>query len=168
MPDYTMPEFTRALRGIAAASGLGRTEHTSVFGPLLAARKLAEEARTVRMRVAAFDAARLERTWAESTEAIAAARVPKAGAHRRAYAARLDELSAPVIAAMRTLAQSAERVRIEGESPTESSWAAWIADVQTLFDATDRFWLMIEPSLGVRPAPPRTKRGRGGAARGGS
>ncbi|HEY2849840.1 MAG TPA: hypothetical protein VGI97_08180 [Gemmatimonadaceae bacterium] len=168
MPDYTMPEFTRALRGIAAASGLGRPEHTSVFGPLLAARKLAEEARTVRMRVAAFDAARLERTWTESVEAIAAARVPKAGADRRAYAARLDELSGPVIATMRALAQSGERVRLEGESPDASSWDAWIAALQALFDATDRFWLAIEPSLGVRPVPPQKKRGRGGAARDGS
>ena len=163
---YDMPEFTRALRGIAAASGLGRPEHASVFGPLLAARKVAEEARTVRMRVAAFDAARLERTWVESLDAIATARIPKSGADRRALNARLTEQAAPVFEAVRDLARSAERVRLAGEAPDDALWTAWIAAVQALFDAADRFWIEIEPELGPRPAPPRRKSGgkSGGAA----
>ena len=161
---YAMPEFTRALRGIAAAGGLGRPEHTSVFGPLLAARKVAQEARTVRMRVAAFDAARLERTWAESIEAIAAARVAKAGADRRALAARLTEQASPMFEAVRVLAQSGERVRIAGDAPDAASWEAWIAAVQALFDAADRFWMSIEPELGPRPPERRGKSG-GAAAR---
>lgn len=150
MPDsaYDMPEFTRALRGIAAAGALGRPEHTSVFGPLLAARKLAEEARTVRMRVAAFDAARLERAWAESIAAIAARRVPKDGADRRALSARLTEMGVPVTDAMQALAKCAELVQRDGESPAELTWGSWILAVQALFDATDRFWIAIEPELG--------------------
>src|SRR5579863_7679883 len=87
--NFAMPEFTRALRGIASASGLGRVEHASVFGPLISARKLAEQAGSVRARVAAFDAARLQRAWLQSIESIAAARVPKAGPDRRALSARL-------------------------------------------------------------------------------
>ena len=67
---FAMPEFTRALRGVASASGLGRVEHAAVFGPLLAARKLAEQAGSVRARLASFDAARLERAWLESIDAI--------------------------------------------------------------------------------------------------
>ena len=161
---YAMPEFTRALRGIAAAGALGRPEHTSVFGPLLAARKVAEEARTVRMRVAAFDAARIERTWVESTAAIAAARVPKAGADRRALNARLTEQAAPVFDAIRALGRSAERVRLAGESPDEALWGAWIGAVQALFDGADRFWLDAVHGdawrFGVRAQ-------RAGAARGG-
>lgn len=150
MPDsaYDMPEFTRALRGIAAAGALGRPEHTSVFGPLLTARKLAEEARTVRMRVAAFDAARLERAWAESIAAIAARRVPKDGADRRALSARLTEMGVPVTDAMQALAKCAELVQRDGESPAELTWGSWILAVQALFDATDRFWIAIEPELG--------------------
>ncbi|MGH7653231.1 MAG: M14 family zinc carboxypeptidase [Gemmatimonadaceae bacterium] len=166
MPDdaYAMPEFTRALRGIAAAGALGRPEHTSVFGPLLAARKVAEEARTVRMRVAAFDAARIERTWIESIAAIAAARVPKPGADRRALNARLTEQAAAVFDAIRLLARSAERVRLAGDAPDQVQWGAWIGAVQALFDGADRFWTEIEPELGPRPAPPRGKSG-GAAAR---
>lgn len=159
MPDsrYDMPEFTRALRGIAAASALGRPEHGSVFGPLLAARKLAEEAGTVRVRVAAFDAARLERAWAESIAAIASARIPKDGADRRALAARLTEMGVPVTEALRALAACANRVQLEGESPAGLTWGSWILAVQALFDATDRFWIAIEPELGPRPAEKRKK-----------
>ncbi len=172
MPDdvrvdipYRLPEFTRALRGIAAASGLGRTEHTSVFGPLLAARKLAEEARSVRVRVASFDAARLERAWLESIDAIAAARVPKAGADRRALSARLREQAAPLLAAIPVLATAAERVRIAGDTPDPALWRAWIAAVQALFDAADRFWFTIEPELGPRPPEKKKKKSKGSAAR---
>ena len=172
MPDdlrveipYKLPEFTRALRGIAAASGLGRTEHTSVFGPLLAARKLAEEARSVRVRVASFDAARLERAWLESIDAIAAARVPKAGADRRALTARLREQAAPLLAAIPVLAAAAERVRLAGDAPDPALWHAWIAAVQALFDAADRFWFTIEPELGPRPPEKKKKKSKGNAAR---
>jgi hypothetical protein len=147
---YAMPEFTRALLGIAAPRGLGRPEHASGFGPLLAARKLAEEARSVRVRVAAFDAARLERAWTQSLESIAAARVPKAGADRRALNARLTEQAAPVFGAIRHLAQCAERACVAGEAPDQESWNAWIVAVQRVFDEADRFWLLIEPELGLR------------------
>jgi hypothetical protein len=149
---YAMPEFTRALRGIAAATALGRPEHARVFGPLLAARKLAEEARTVRMRVAAFDAARIERAWTESLDSIAAARVPKAGADRRAMRARLADQAAAVFTAIVDLARSAERVRLAGDLPEQPLWVAWIDAVQSLFDASDRFWLEIAPELGPRRA----------------
>lgn len=162
--QYAMPEFTRALRGIAASGGLGRPEHVSVFGPLLAARKVAEEARTVRVRVAAFDATRLERGWVESIEAIAAARVPKPGADRRALNARVSEQAAPVFAAIKRLAQAAERVRLAGETPGQAAWDAWIGAVQALFDAADLFWLEIEPELGPRKQERKGKSG-GAAAR---
>jgi hypothetical protein len=161
--DFSIPEFTRALRGLASARGLGRVEHTGVFGPLLAARKLAEQAGSVRARVAAFDAARLKRAWIESIGSIAAAGVPKAGPDRRALVARLTEQAGPVFAGIRALELAAARVRSAGDEPDADSWRAWIAAVQALFDAADRFWFTIEPELGP---PPRAKRaGRGGPAR---
>ena len=161
--DYAMPEFTRASRALASARGLGRVEHTSVFGPLLAARKLAEQAGSVRARVAAFDAARLKRAWLESVESIAAARVPKAGPDRRALTARLTEQAGPVLSAIPALELAAERVRSSGDAPDADSWSAWIAAVQALFDAADRFWFTIEPELG--PRAPVKRKGRGAAAR---
>src|SRR6266481_4690260 len=96
--EFAMPEVTRALRGLASASALGRVEHASVFGPLLVARKLAEQAGSVRARVASFDAPRLRKVWSESIDSIAAARVPKAGADRRALTARLTEQGAAMFA----------------------------------------------------------------------
>jgi Zinc carboxypeptidase len=161
--DFAMPEFTRALRGLASANALGRAEHTSVFGPLLAARKLAEHAGSARARVAAFDAARLKRACSESIESIAAARVPKAGADRRALTARLTEQGAAMFAAVASLELSAGRVRLAGDIPDSHSWSEWLSSVQSLFDAADRFWFTIEPELG--PRAPLKKKGRGAAAR---
>ncbi|HEV8411633.1 MAG TPA: hypothetical protein VGQ30_14070, partial [Gemmatimonadaceae bacterium] len=102
-PQFALPEFTRALRGLAAPGALGRPEHAGVFGPLIAARKLAEHAGSARARVAAFDSARLERGWVESIDTIASARVPKAGADRRALTARLSEQARDVFAALAVL-----------------------------------------------------------------
>lgn len=158
-----MPEFTRALRGLASANALGRDEHAGVFGPLLAARKLAEQAGSVRARVASFDAARLKRAWSESIDSIAAARVQRAGADRRALTARLTEQGGQLFAAITALELAADRVRLAGDVPDPDSWHAWLASVQSLFDAADRFWFTIEPELG--PRQPSKKRARGGAAR---
>ncbi len=151
---FAMPEFTRALRGIASANGLGRAEHAGVFGPLLAARKLAEQAGSVRARVAAFDAARLKRAWLESIEAISSARVPKDGPDRRALHARILEQAEPVMAAIPALEAAAVRLRTAGDAPDATAWQLWLRAVQALFDAADRFWFAIEPELGPRP---RTK-----------
>jgi hypothetical protein len=50
-----------------------------------------------------------------------------------------------------------------GDAPDADSWGAWIAAVQALFDAADRFWFTIEPELG--PRAPVKRKGRGAAAR---
>ena len=163
LADYDLPEFTRALRGLASASGLGRAEHAGVFGPLLTARKLAEQAGSVRARVAAFDTARLQRSWEASINSITDARVPKDGPDRRALIARLTDQAGCVITRIPALDLAAARVRSEGDAPTAESWRAWVGAVQALFDAADRFWFMIEPELGPRPPASRKKRG---AARG--
>jgi hypothetical protein len=159
LADYELPEFTRALRGLAAATGLGRDEHTLVFGPLLTARKLAEQGASVRTRVAAFDAGRLSRAWLASIDAIAAARAPKEGPDRRALVARLTDQASCVLSRIPSLEQASARVRSEGDAPGAESWHAWVDAVQALFDAADRFWFMIEPELGPRPPAKRNKRG---------
>ena len=156
---FAIPEFTRALRGVGSPDGLGRVEHTAVFGPLLAARKLAEHAGSVRARVASFEASRLKRAWLESIEAIAAARVRKAGPDRRALVALLTEQAGPLLEGVSALERAAERVRALGDEPDPASWRAWIAAVQALFDAADRFWFTIEPELGPRATATRKRRG---------
>jgi hypothetical protein len=169
MPDarhndgaFAMPEFARALRGLASAQGLGRTEHMAVFGPLLLARKEAELAGTPGARVASFDPTRLRRAWLESIESMAAARVPKGGADRRALTARLMECADPALAALPGLERAAARVRDAGGTIEPGVWRAWIEAVQLLFDAADRFWLSIEPHLGPAPAPRRKGPGNAG------
>ncbi len=154
-PEFALPEFTRALRGLAAPGALGRPEHASVFGPMIAARKLAEHAGSVRARVAAFDPARLKRGWIETIDGIAAARVAKAGADRRALTARLTEQARDVFGALSALERTAEKLRIAGDPPDDAMWRTWIAAVQALFDSVDKFWFAIEPELGP---PQRTKK----------
>ena len=163
-PEFALPEFTRALRALAAPRALGRPEHTSVFGPLIAARKLAEHAGGVRARIAAFDPARLKRGWIESIDGIASARVPKAGADRRALTARLAEHARDVFAALDALDRAAAKLRLAGDIPDAASWHGWIVAVQALFDSADKFWFVIEPELGP---PPRAKKSKkaGTAAR---
>ena len=162
--NFALPEFTRALRGLASARGLGRSEHKAVFGPLLLARKEAELAATPAARVASFDATRLRRAWLESIESMAAARVPKPGADRRALTARLTECADPALAALPELEHAAARVRAPGGAIKPEAWRAWVAAVQLLFDAADRFWLALEPQLG--PTPALRRKGRGAAAGG--
>ncbi len=157
---FIMPEFTRALRGIASANALGRAEHAGVFGPLLAARQLAEQAGSARARIAAFDAARLKRAWLEAIDSMAEARVPKDGPDRRAFHARLVEQAEPVLAALPALESAADRARLSGDLPDAESWHAWLRAVQTLFDAADRFWFAIEPELGPRPRAKTKKTGK--------
>ena len=157
--DYDLPEFTRALRGLGSVTGLGRAEHTGVFGPLLTARKLAEQAGSVRARVAAFDAARLQRAWQACIDSIAATRVPKDGPDRRALVARLTDQAACVLSKIPALESAAAQVRSESDAPGAATWRAWIDAVQELFHAADRFWFLIEPDLGPRPPARRKKRG---------
>lgn len=153
--NFALPEFTRALRGLASARGLGRTEHKAVFGPLLLARKEAELAATAGARVAAFDAARLRRAWLESIDSMAAARVQKPGPDRRALTARLTECAEPALAALPALERAAARVTVPGGAIEPGAWRAWVAAVQLLFDAADRFWFALEPYFGANPAPRR-------------
>ena len=163
-PGFALPEFTRALRGLAAPGALGRPEHAGVFGPLIAARKLAEHAGGIRARVAAFDPARLKRGWIESIDGIASARVPKAGADRRALTARLAEHARDVFAALDTLERAAAKLRLAGDIPDAASWHGWIVAVQALFDSADKFWFAIEPELGPRPRAKKIKAPKGASA----
>ena len=163
MPEFAMPEFARALRGLGSARGLGRPEHAAVFGPLLGARRLAEQAAGAGDRLAAFDAALLERGLRDAIASIAVARVSKDGPDRRALSARLTELAGPAFEAATALGRAAARARGAGGEPAAAAWRGWLDAVQALFDAIDRFWLAIEPELG--PPPPPKRRARGGVAR---
>ncbi len=154
-----MPEFTRALRGMISVRGIGRAEHDGVFGPLLAARTAAEQSASPRVRIAAFDAERLRRGWTDAIDAMAAARITKAGPDRRALAARLSEHAAPALDALAAVERAAARAKESGDTPTAESWGAWIAAVQAVFDAADQFWFALEPELGARAAPPKAARG---------
>ena len=70
--------------GLGSRGVLGRAGPTAGSGPLLAARKAAEQSASPRVRIAAFDAERLRRAWTDAIDLLASARVPRDGADRRA------------------------------------------------------------------------------------
>jgi zinc carboxypeptidase len=153
-----LPEFTRSLRGFAAAGALGSRDHDRVFAPLLAARKAAARVETIDGQVAAFDAQRLSRALEETLATIAAERVPRDGGDRRALAARLRQLAAPAFAALDAVASAAARLRSARAAERAEPWREWVASVQAMFDGTDRFWMDFHASLGSPPAKRRRLR----------
>ena len=167
MPDFVLPEFTRSLRSIALPSA-PESGHDRIFAPLIQARAAAHRMHTLEAQVAAFDAARLERAWREATVALAAERHPRSAPDRRALAAELEQLAAPVWAALRRMAASATLARSAPVNAREVAWERWVSTVQRLFEAVDDWWGAATPVLG-RAAVPRpslwrrlsgTKRGR--------
>jgi hypothetical protein len=154
MPDFPLPEFTRSLRALAVPSAPG-SDHDRVFAPLLQARTSTQRVRTFEARIGAFDAARLERAWREAIAALAADRHPRSAPDRRALAAELEELAAPVWRALGALTRSAASARAAPLADREGAWEAWVASVQQVFNAADDWWRAALPVLGE----PRGRRG---------
>ena len=156
----SLPEFTRSLRHFASVEALGDLDHELVFGPLLAARRTAARVSGTDARLAAFDAARLRRSHAESMAALATARKPKSDAGRRALVAALEELAGPVFAALDRLERHAALVRSSADGERDAAWRRWTDAVQGLFDAADRYWADTRHVLAARPPrrPPLWRR----------
>lgn len=168
MPEYTLPEFTRSLRSIAVPAA-PESGHDRVFGPLIQARAAAHRMHALEAQVAAFDATRLERAWREAIAALAAERHPKSAPDRRALAAELEQLAAPVWDALKHMAGAGARARSAPVHARDAAWERWVATVQRLFEAVDDWWGAATPVLertGVpRPSLWRRIRGAKGARR---
>jgi hypothetical protein len=146
---FTLPEFTRSLRGFASVRALGTREHEIVFGPLIAARRSAGRVQAPEARAAAFDADRLRKSLREAIVTIAKTRNGGSAAQGRAYEARLEERAAPVFAALKSVAGAAAELKAASIDDKHDRWNAWCDAVQSLFDSTDGFWLAIDDA-----APP--------------
>jgi hypothetical protein len=152
--EYELPEFTRSLRALAVPSAPG-SDHDRVFAPLLQARTTAHRVRGPEAQAAAFDAARLEREWRAAIAQLAAARHARSAPDRRALEAELDELAAPLWAALGHLQDSAAAMRLASPGQRRARWERWVARVQAVFDAADDWWRLALPVLG----DPRGRRG---------
>jgi hypothetical protein len=153
-PEYPLPEFTRSLRALAVPSAPG-SDHDQIFAPLLEARRAAQRASSVDQQIAAFDAGKLERAWRGAIASLAKSRHARSLPDRRALAAELELLAAPVWRALAALQTSAGGVRLARAENKRSAWELWIESVRGVFRAADDWWGLAVPVL----ADPRGRRG---------
>ncbi len=149
-----LPEFTRSLRALAVPSAPG-SDHDRIFAPLIQARASAHRVQTLEAQLAAFDAARIERAWREAIAALGADRHPRSAPDRRALVAELEELGAPVWAALARVQGAAGAARTAPVDRRRAAWETWVDTIRVLFEAADDWWRAALPVLG----DPRGRRG---------
>ena len=146
MPEFVLPEFTRSLRALAVPSAPG-SDHDRIFAPLIQARAAAHKVHAMEAQLAAFDAARLERSWREEIAALAKERHARSAPDRRALQAELEELGAPVWAALGRVQTAAAAARVAPVNERTAAWEKWVVTVQRLFEAADDWWRAALPVL---------------------
>ncbi len=156
MPEapYVLPEFTRSLRALAVPSAPG-SDHDRIFAPLIQARASGHRVQSLEGQLAAFDAARIERTWREAVAALAAERHRRSAPDRRALVAELEELGAPVWRALARVQAAAAAARIAPLEGRRVAWERWVDAIRLLFESADDWWRAALPVLG----DPRGRRG---------
>jgi hypothetical protein len=148
MPEFVLPEFTRSLRALAVPSAPG-SDHDRIFAPLIQARTAANKVHAMEAQLAAFDAARLERSWRESIAALAKERHPRSAPDRRALQAELEELGAPVWASLARVQVTAGAARTATNEARRMAWDQWVLAIQRLFESADDWWRSAMPVLGA-------------------
>lgn len=144
-----VPELTRGLRGFASVKGAPGSDHDLFFGPLLAARRALHAATSADARLAAVDPAQLEAALAEAAQTLAARRWPgeREAGDRRALAAELEDLLAPVRSALVRLAAAADGVRSAPPAGALRAWRMWCDQLIGVWSAADDAWLAALPAL---------------------
>lgn len=153
-PEYTLPEFTRSLRALALPAAVG-SDHDAIFTPLLEARRAAHKATSVEQQLAAFDAGRLERAWRAAVAALAERRHAKSLPDRRALAAELELLAAPLWRELRELKGRGDALRVAKPDARAAAWQSWVEQLHVIFRTADAWWELALPVL----ANPRGRRG---------
>lgn len=153
-PEFELPEFTRSLRALAVPSAPG-SDHDVIFTPLLEARRAAHKATSVEQQIAAFEAGKLERRWRGAIVSLAERRHSKSLPDRRALAAELELLAAPVWRELTILKERGEVLRLATPESRQTLWTQWVEQLHVLFRAADAWWELALPVL----ADPRGRRG---------
>lgn len=153
-PEFALPEFTRSLRALAQPSAPG-SDHDVVFAPLLEARRAAHKARSLEQQLAAFDAGKLERGWRDAIASLAERRHAKSLPDRRALAAELELLAAPVWRELGVLKGREEALGLSPADSRHAAWSRWVEQLHVIFRVADAWWELSLPVL----ADPRGRRG---------
>lgn len=140
------PAQMLSLRSFGSERSAPGSDHDQWFEALLAARRLAEESRTVDTQRRAFDSARLARHAELTREGWAAVRFD-GDADRRALTAELEELGMPYSQALRRLEHAAHRLQQSPQANQFETWRRWTETVQRVFRAADDVWTVSLPAL---------------------
>ncbi|HUF29822.1 MAG TPA: M14 family metallopeptidase [Gemmatimonadaceae bacterium] len=154
-----LPELTRGLRALGSARAKADVAQGTLFGPLLAARRRAVRMTDPRDRVQALDAALLRRELARAPSVLAVARVPRAGAERRALDAALEDAISPLLAAVDALGAAATAFARAAGARRLVAWRGWTEAARATFAAADACWPAVRSALaGAHDPPTRWRR----------
>ena len=153
-----LPELTRTMHGLGSRRGRPGVDHDRFFAGLLAARRAAEGFVEPESRLAAFDARRLAQAITTLLGELAAERFPESPPDRRALEAELLDHVERVHAALDALGEAAEQVRGSANAVRLARWRDWTRAAQRVFEAADRSWIAMLPTLTATPAPVARRR----------
>lgn len=146
-----LPEVTRALRALGSRRGTRGSRRNPTdkearfFAPLIAARRASMSARDAATVIASFDAKRLAQEIAATLLAFAAEGGIGHPARRRALEAELSDATDQLSLSLTQLDDLATRAADDVDDL--GRWRMWAAAVQHVFEAADRSWSVIEPTV---------------------
>jgi hypothetical protein len=147
----SLPEVTRALRALGSRRGLGGTRRNPgdregrFFAPFISARRASMDAREARAVISAFEPRELMRSLNATIMVFARERAAGHGARRRALEAELSDGVEQLESALDRLKDLADRAAQDIDDL--GRWRAWAEGVQQMFEAADRAWVAIEPTM---------------------
>jgi hypothetical protein len=141
-----LPELTLALRALGSRRAGGGVGDDTFFAPFLAARRRAERASDLALRLAAFDPPVLAAAVDEIILRLAGT-PPRWASDRRALEAHLGELAAPLHASIEALADAAAAWRSSGDETRLARWRDWASALRVLFAEADRCCLAVQALL---------------------
>ena len=147
----SLPEVTRALRALGSRRGVGGTRRNPgdrearFFGPFISARRASMDARDARTVISAFDPRELTRSLNATITVFARESAAGHAARQRALEAELSDGIEPLEAALARLQELADLAARDVDDLAR--WRAWAAGVQQVFEAADRAWVTIAPTM---------------------
>ena len=151
MACRSLPEVTRALRALGSRRGTGGLRRNPgdrearFFAPFISARRASMDAREARMVISAFDPKELARSLAATITVFAREGAAGHPARQRALEAELSDGIEGLESALDQLKALADAAAQDVDDL--GRWRAWAVGVQHVFEAADRAWVAIEPTM---------------------
>jgi len=148
----SLPEVTRALRALGSRRGAGGMRRNPgdregrFFAPFISARRASMDAREARAVISAFDPRELGRSLSATITVFARERAAGHAARQRALEAELSDGIEHLEFALTRLQELASQA--SNDVDDLGRWRAWAAGVQQVFEAADKAWVAIEPTMG--------------------